>query len=54
MDKKYSGADYILALKGNQPEMLDRVSSSFNILSLLRYTLWRVNPKVVKSVGYAR
>lgn len=23
------GADYILALKGNQPEMLDRVSSSF-------------------------
>ena len=26
------GADYILALKGNQPEMLDRVSSSFTYI----------------------
>ena len=32
MDKKYSGADYILALKGNQPAMLDRVSSSFTYI----------------------
>ena len=26
------GADYILALKGNQPEMLDRMSSSFTYI----------------------
>ena len=26
------GADYILALKGNQPEMLDRVSGSFTYI----------------------
>lgn len=37
------GADYILALKGNQPEMLDRVSGSFRLLSLHQSMSWRVN-----------
>ena len=27
------GADYVLALKGNQPEMLDRVSGSFTYIN---------------------
>lgn len=45
------GADYILALKGNQPEMNGLWPVRSHILSLRPGMSWRVNPMVGKRPG---